>query len=268
MAPRQGGIPIFHSLPGFLILSTALVWPVSFLAAAPVEVRFPEGVARGFLQLRTLDGRIIASGDLLQVARGGEVDSRMVFRFKDKSLFDETVVYTQKSVFAVRSYHLVQRGPAFAEDTEIKLQVASGKYSVKTKSHKDGQEKILDGTLKLPPDVYNGMAATIAKNLPKGAGATFHMVAFTPKPLLIELEIALGKELRMQVGELSKPANHYVLAAHPGPWLEFFGKLFGRMPADSHIWIITDGGVPAFSRYEGPLDPKGPLWRIELTSPR
>src|SRR5207344_3554032 len=98
---------------------------------------------------------LIASGDLLQVGRGGKVESRMVFRFKDGSLFDETVVFSQQRVFAMQSYHLVQRGPAFAEDTEISLQGASGKYYVKTKSHKDGKEEAIDGVLEMPPDVPN-----------------------------------------------------------------------------------------------------------------
>ncbi len=238
------------------------------LAAAPVEVRYAEGVTHGFLQLRTADDVLIASGDLLQTARGGEVESRMVFQFKDGSLFDETVVYTQQRVFAMRSFHLVQRGPAFTEDTEIRLQGASGKYLVTTRSHDNGREETLQGVVELPADVYNGMVATVAKNLPQGSTARVHVMAFTPRPMLIELEIAPGIEHQLKVGELYKPAIHYVLKAHPGPWLEFFGRLFGRMPADSHIWIITAGGVPAFSRYEGPLDPKGPLWRIELTSPR
>ncbi len=249
-----------------LVLLTALVWARP-LAAAPVAVRFVEGVTRGFLLLRTVDGGLIASGDLIQVARGGKVESRMVFQFKDGSLFDQTVVFTQQRVFAMQSYHLVQRGPAFAEDTEISLRRASGKYSVKTKSHKDGREEVINGTLELPADVYNGIVITAVKNLPKGASATVHLVAFTPKPLLIELEIEQAGEHKMLVGELTKAATHYVLKPHPGPWLELFAKLLGRMPADNHVWIVTEG-APAFARFEGPLNPTGPVWRIELVSPR
>jgi len=133
-------------------------------------VRFTEGVTRGFLVLRTLDGGLIAAGDLLQVARGGKVESRMLFHFKDGSLFDETVVFTQQRVFAMHSYHLVQRGPAFADDTEISLQRASGKYSVKNQVPQGRTGGVIDGTLKLPADVYNGIVITAVKNLPKGAG--------------------------------------------------------------------------------------------------
>lgn len=247
-------------------LTLVLQWPWS-LEAAPVPVRFAEGVTHGFLLLHTIDGALIASGDLLQIGRGASVESRMVFHFKDGSLFDETVVFTQQRVFAMRSYRLVQRGPAFAEDTEISLERVSGKYSVKTKSHKNAKEETIKGSLTLPPDVYNGMVTTVVKNLKKGATATVHLVAFTPKPLLIELEIKPIGEHKMLVGQRTITAIHYLLSPHPGPWLEFFATLFGRMPSEYHVWVVTEG-APAFARFEGPLDPTGPAWRIELTSPR
>ena len=172
---------------GLLVLVTMLLSPRP-LPAAAVPVRFVEGATHGFLVLRTVDGVLIASGDLLQVGRGGGVESRMVFHFKDGSLFDETAVFTQQHVFTMQSYHLVQRGPVFPEDTEISLE-RTGKYRVKTKAHKDGREEVLDGTLELPPDVYNGLVLTVAKNLPKGASETVHIVAFTPTPRLIQLEL-------------------------------------------------------------------------------
>ena len=82
------------------------------------------------------------------------------------------------------------------------------------------------------------------------------------------ISVARGTEHKVLVGELEKTAIHYVFKAHPGPWLEVFAKLLGRMPEDSHAWTITDEGVPAFAKFEGPLNPAGPVWRIELTSPR
>jgi hypothetical protein len=251
---------------GLLLLVTVLLWPRP-LAAASVPVRFAEGAMHGFLMLRTVDGALMAPGDLLQVGRGGEVKSRMVFRFKDGSVFDETVVFTQQRVFTMQSYRLVQRGPAFTEDTEISLERASGKYRVKTKARKDGREQVLDGTLDLPPDVYNGMVLLVAKNLPKGASETVHVVAFTPKPRLIQLELAPAGEHKVLVGELTKTATHYVFKPQLGSWVKLFATLLGRVPPDYHAWVVTDE-VPAFVRFEGPLYTMGPVWRIELTSPR
>jgi hypothetical protein len=249
-----------------LVLVTVLLWlrPAS---AAPVSVRFVEGVTHGFLVLRTVNGVPIASGDLLQVQRGRQVESRMVFRFKDGSLYDETVVFTQERVFTMQSYHLVQRGPVFTEDTEISLERASGKYRVNTKAHKDGREQVLNGTLDLPPDVYNGMVITVAKNLPKGASETVHIVAFTPTPRLIQLEFAPEGEQKVLIGDLAKTATHYVLRPRLGTWLKLFATLLGRVPPDSHAWIISDE-LPAFVRFEGQLVSMGPVWRIETTSPR
>jgi hypothetical protein len=249
-----------------LILATLLPWPRP-VAAAPVPVRFAEGVTRGFLLLRTANNVQIASGDLLQVARGGEVECRMVFRFPDGSVWDETVVFTQERVFAMQSYHMVQTGPTFPEDTEISLERASGKYRVKTKARKDGQEKVLDGTLKLPPDTYNGIVLTVAKNLPKGASETVHMVAFTPAPRLIRLELVPAGEHKVLVGGLAMPAVHYVIKPRLGPLIKLFATLLGRSPPDFHAWIVVDT-VPAFVKFEGPLYTTGPIWRIELTSPR
>ena len=258
----------FHgrATAGLLVLLTTLSWQRP-LAAAPIPVRFVEGSLHGFLVLSTPKEVLVASGDLLQVGRDGEVKSRLVFHFKDGSVLDETVVFTQRNVFTMRSYHLVQRGPAFPEDTEISLERASGKYHVKTRSRKDGREKVQDGTLDLPPDVYNGMVLTVVKNLAGGAGETVHMVAFTPAPKLIKLELVPAGEQKILVGGSEKTATHYVLKPMLGIWLKLFAALLGRIPPDNHAWIVT-ADVPAFVKFEGPLYMNGPLWRIELTSPR
>lgn len=251
---------------GLLGVAIMLLWPRP-LAAAPVAVRFVEGVTHGFLLLRTIDGVLIATGDLLQVGRGGEVESRMVFRFSDGSTYDETVVFTQQRVFTMRSYRLAQRGPAFTEDIDISVERASGKYRVKTKGHKDGREEVLEGALDLPPDLYNGMVLTVAKNLGKGASETVRILVFTPTPRIIELEVAPSGEHKMLVGTLTKTAVQYVFKPQLGTWLKLFATLLGRVPPEYHVWIATDE-VPAFVRFEGPLNATGPVWRIELASPR
>jgi len=257
----------FHrTTAGLLVLATALLWPRP-LAAAPVPVRFAEGSLHGFLILSTPAGALIASGDLLQIVRDGEIRSRLLFHFKDGSVHDETVVFTQRNVFTMQSYHLVQRGPVFPEDTEISLERATGKYHVKTRARKDGREKVLTGALDLPPDTYNGMVLTVVKNLSAGAGETVHMVAFTPAPKLIKLKLVPAGEHKILVGGSEKTATRYVLKPILGFWLKLFASLLGRVPPDNHAWIVT-ADVPAFVKFEGPLYLNGPAWRIELTSPR
>ena len=237
------------------------------VAAEPVAVRFSEGVAHGFLALRTPEKGFVASGDLLQVVRRGAVESRMLFRFKDGSVLDETVVFSQEHVFTLQSYRLLQKGPQFSEDSEISLERKTGKYRVKTTARDSGKEAVLEGTLTLPPDTYNGMVLNMAKNLRKGAAATIHVVAFTPTARLIQVEIVPAGEHSVLVGDLAKSATHYVFKPKPGAWLTAISTLLGRTPPDSHAWIVTDD-VPAFVRYVGPLHAMGPVWHLELTSPR
>lgn len=254
------------ALLGLLLLAAMLMWQRPSIAA-PVPVRFSEGVVRGFLVLNSSSGALIASGDFLQVKRGAKVETRTVFHFKDGSLHDETVTFTQQRSFTMQSYRLVQKGPAFGHDLKASLSRASGKYRVQIKTAKDGREKVYEGKLDLPQDVYNGMIPIIAKNLRTGTGESVHMVAFTPAPRVIGLDLVPSGRNKVLVGSLEKSVLHYVLKPKLGLGLKIPATLLGRLPPDNHLWIMTSD-VPAFVRFEGPLYPEGPTWEIELTSPR
>jgi hypothetical protein len=189
------------------------------VAAAPIPVRFAEGVAHGFLVLRDTGGRVLAQGDLLQSPRGTEVDKRMVFHFKDGSVFDEHVVFTQVGVYAMKSYKLTQKGPAFAKDTEVAMEAASGAYRVATTDHSGGKEQVIAGTLTLPADVCNGLLLTVIKDLAKGSGEIVHFVGFTPQPRIIEIEIRSGGRARDPRRRAQRQAMHYLLKPRLGAWL-------------------------------------------------
>lgn len=247
-----------------LSLIAALFCWLSSASAAPVPVRFTEGMVSGFLLLSDISGGRIASGEFLQASQSGEIKSRTLFQFKDGSVHDETAVFTQERRFVLKSYHLLQKGPAFREDLEVSLERSTGKYRVKVKAH-GGPEKLLTGQLDLPLDVYNGMVPSVVKNLAKGARETVHMVAFTPAPRVIELEITPTGEEGVLIGDLRRTATHYLLKPKLR-LLKIPATLLGRMPPDDHIWIIASE-VPAFVKFQGPLATDGPIWRIELTSP-
>ena len=44
--------------------------------AAPVPVRYTRGTVHGLLELHSEDGRVVASGDMVQVAHGSQVTIR------------------------------------------------------------------------------------------------------------------------------------------------------------------------------------------------
>ncbi len=253
-------------VPGLIVLFAVMLcpWPI---AAAPIPVRFAEGSIHGFLILRSQEGKILAQGDLLEVARDGAIQKTTVFRFNDGSVFKETVVFTQQGVYTLQSYRLEQSGPAFTEDVRISLERDTGKYRVESQAHKGGPAKVFEGTLAMPPDVYNGMIPTIVKDLPKGTGETVHFVVFTPEPKIIRIEIAPAGALKVMVGEIPMTAVNYVLKPKLGPWLRILVTVLGRVPQDGHVWII-EGDVPALVGFEGQIYTTDPVWRVELVSPK
>ena len=224
-----------------------------------VPVRWAEGTVHGFLELHAADGALLAEGDLLQVPRDSDLESRLVFHFKDGSLFRETVTFTQHAVFRLLDYRLEQHGPAFPADLDVSLAAgAGGAYDVRTTSHKDGKVQRYSGKLDLPVDIANGLIPVIGKNVDRRAGRTVHIVAFTPKPYVIELEL--------QPSAAEDNVVRFTLKPKLGLLLRVGAALKHQTPPDSYLWILTQD-VPAFVRFQGPMY-SGPIWRIDLTRPR
>ena len=222
-----------------------------------VSVRWAEGTVHGFLELRSQNGALLARGDLLQVPRDSDIESKLVFHFSDSSEFRETVTFTQHGVFRLETYALVQRGKAFDADLDVTLS-QNGAYEVTSRSHKDGKEQRYTGKLDLPPDTYNGLIPVIGKDIDRKTGQTVHVVAFTPKPIVIPLQFVPSAAGTGVVQFTLKPKLNA---------LQRIGAaLTKQTPPDSHLWIVTED-VPAFLRFEGPLY-RGPVWRIDQTSPR
>jgi hypothetical protein len=249
----------------FLVACATLLQPGA-MPAAPVAVRHTEGLLHGFLVLRTLAGDALADGDLTQVARGDRVTIRLVFRFKDGSVHDDTAVFSQRRDFRLLSDHLVQKGPAFQHPMEISIDGSTGQVTVRNTDN-DGKEKVMTERLNLPPDVANGMVLTLLKNIRSDASQTkVSMVAATPKPRLVKLAIAPQGEEPFSVGGSSRKATHYVVKVEIGGAAGLVAPLLGKQPPDTHVWILG-GEAPAFVKSEGPLYFGGPIWQIEPVSP-
>ena len=251
--------PLPRRLIAILLISGAA-------AAAQVAVRHTEGLLRGFLVLRTLEGDTIAGGDLAQASRGDRVTSRMVFHFKDGSLHDETVVFTQRRSFRVLSYHLVQKGPAFRVPMDLSIDGPKGRVTIRY-TDEDGKGKVETERKPLPADIANGMVLTLVKNIAPNAQETIvSMVAPTPKPRLVKLKITrLGQE-PFSAGGLRYEAIHYLVKVEIGGITGMLATMLGKNPPDHHVWVVR-GEVPGFVRAEGSLFLGGPPWRIELASP-
>jgi len=234
--------------------------------AEPVAVKYTEGVVHGFLVLRTLEGTPIADGDMTQVPRGGRVTNHLVFHFRDGSLHDEKVVFTQHGYFRLVSYHLLQKGPSFQRSMEVTLDGASGKVSIRY-TDEDGKEKALTPEVKVPDDVSNGLVFTLLKNIdPKGARTTVSYMVATPKPRLVKFVVTPQGVEPFSIGSSARKANHFQIKVDVGGAAGLVAPFVGKQPPDIHVWI-SEGEAPTFVKSEQPLYEGGPVWRIELATP-
>ena len=244
------------------LAAVCLVAPAG--TADPVPVRFVEGVVHGFLVLSSLNGARLADGDLVQVAHPDRMQVRLVFRFRDGSIHDETAVFSQRGRFRLISSRLVQKGPSFP--TPIDMTIDCAKNLITVRYTDDGEAKVETRNDPLPADVSNGLMLTLLKNIRPAAGAQVSMVAATPKPLLVKLEVTAAGEQPFTIAGSSRKAVHYVVHPDIGGIRGLLASLLDKEPPDSHVWILT-GDAPAFVKAEGPLYAGGPAWRIELAAP-
>jgi hypothetical protein len=240
-----------------LALTLTVSGPVAAFAE-PVAVRFTEGIGRGFPVLRDASGEKIAQGDLVQIARGDRVENRLTFRFRDGSFYDETVVFSQRDVFTLLSYRLVQHGPSFPESLEASVDRDTGRYTVRYKSDEDSPEEVVKGKFEMPGDAYNGLLSTVMKNLPTGGSATVQIIAFTPKPRLVKMLLMPASADTVMMSETAVPSTRFLVK----PQLGLFASLLVAEIPDIKIWV-SGGEAPAFLRFEGPLYFLGPIWRID-----
>lgn len=254
-----------RTLAAGLILATQISRP---LLSEEIAVRHSEGVVRGFLALKSLDGTRLADGDLIQNAHGDRVTSRLVFHFPDGSIHDETVVFTQRGRFRLVSDHLIQKGPTFPHPIESSLDAGSGRVTVRYLNEPD--KKPTDEKMELPADVSNGMMLTLLKNIRADAPlTTVPMVITSPSPRLVklvQLMVSPGGTDSFSVGRATHKATRFVVKVEIGGLVGFLAKLLGKVPPDTSVWIL-EGEAPAFVKSEGPLYAGGPVWRIELASP-
>ncbi len=252
-----------------LAIVIAIVALMSTLAeASPIEVRFPEGVTHGYLLVQSLSGETIGQGEMTQMIGGGDlVENHLVFRFKDGSLHEENVAFSQHGVFTLMSYRLVQRGPFFPEQLDVSIDRNKAEYSVRSKTRVQEKEDVLDGQIDLPKDIYNGMLITVSKNLEKDANEMVSILAFTPAPQIINVQLLALDKGSVHTGELSNKTTQYIFKPQIGMIQKLLGKAAGKLPAHFQYdcWIMANE-TPSFVKFEGPLQLMGPTVRIELAA--
>jgi hypothetical protein len=246
------------------IQSLCILFACSALLATPVAVRHKEGSTHGFLLLRTLEGKTLAAGDLIQVVHDDQVTTELILHFRDGSLHDETTVYSQRTAFHLISDHLVQKGPSFPHAMEVMIDTAKDEFTVHYTDK--GEEKVESQQMEMPEDLANGLMLALVKNIePEALQTVVSMVAATPKPRVVKLLISPSGKHSFSTGGSPRIATGFVIKVEIGGVAGVIAPLVGKKPSDTHIWVY-EGAAPTFLRFEGALFEGGPIWRIELAN--
>lgn len=242
------------------VLSTLAI--AGLVNAEPIPVRYLQGSTHAYVALKTLGGTTLAIGETTQTVRGDRVSSRLVFRFRDGSIDEDTTIFTQRDVFRLVSDHHIQHGPSFPKPIDFLVDMATGDLTSRnedgtvTKEHAD-----------LPADVSNGLPPNLLLNiLPNTPETKISFVAPGKKARVVKISIKPTGDLPFRVGSLRRKATDYTLHVELGGITGAVAPLIGKDPPDYHIWIQS-GTPPAFIREEGPLYEGGPIWRIEQVAP-
>jgi hypothetical protein len=258
----------FRFLPVLIMLNFAVLVLALRLSAhaEPIPVRHVNGTIHGFLELRSAEGRVLASGDVVQVAHGDQITSHVIFHFKDGSVDDETTVFSQHHSFHLITDHHVQKGPSYPHPLDMTIDTRSGVVTVHS-TGKDGKDEASTSHMTLPDDLANGMLSFAIENIPSQAtDAQVSMVVSTPKPRLVKLAISARGEDSFSIGGDTRKANHYAVKIELGGVAGVVAPLIGKQPQDLEIWTVG-GEAPVMVREQGQLFGDGPTWTIELASP-
>lgn len=242
-----------------------LVGTAAGVRGETVAVEYPEGSAHGFLQVSGTDGKVVAGGDLVERTKGDRVTARLVFRFKDGSVDDERVVYSQRGHFRLLTDRHIQRGRSFAHPVDVALDMTTG--IVTTRTGEGGRETAETVHMDLPADLANGMLLMMLKNVsPTTAVTTVSYLAATPKPRLIHLRITPSGETGFVVGGVRHEATRFTVNPELGGIEGMVAPVLGMQPKETEVWI-SGGEVPAFARLKGPTFLGGPQWTVEMARP-
>jgi len=236
-------------------------------SAEPVAVRYLEGLTHGYLSVKTLEGKLIGAGDLIQTVHGARVKSELLLRYRDGSISDETTVFTQQKQFRVETDRLVQKGPSFKTPLEASMDRSRGLVIVKYTNDK-GEQKVEEEKIDFPDDLANGILMPLAKNFIHAGTIpeSVSLIAITPKPMLIKVKFSNAGLEPFSFAGVRRGATHFVLHPDIGGLKGLAAKVFGKQPPDSHIWI-ADGEAPAFVRAATLIATDQPLSVIELSGP-
>ncbi len=230
----------------------------------PIPVRHAVGALHGFPSMSAPDpeGRVIADGELTQEVTGHRVVVHARWRFADGLVAEERDELHAGEALTQERFSWVERRGGL-ETRRFEVDFTRGEATAVTQDGK-GAPRREHARLDLPRDrAFAGYGVALAASqlgLGAGAKAELTLVAFTPAPRAVRLEVRREGEEALPVAGRPIPCDRYTLH----PVLPFPISLVVH-PRDAHLWF-TRAAPPALVRAEQGLVAKGdPPGVIDVT---
>jgi hypothetical protein len=216
-----------------------------------------------FMAARSETGKIIATGEFTQVVQGDEVTMRMIYKFVDGSIDDETTTYRQQGTFRLVRNHHIQKGPFFTKPIDFTVEAATGTVTSRT-IDKNGRIHVESKHMDLPEDLANGIVGTLLLN-----------VTHDTKPFRVEMlaPVGGGRLVRLLISPEDEKTVHLsgqtlkatVFRVHPelGGIVRLIARLLGLQPKDVMVWVL-EGEEPSVAVIVGQLGGYGPVVSSDL----
>lgn len=209
--------------------------------------------------LRTENGKIVASGEMIQTIQGQHVTTELVFHFNDGSIYDEVAVFSQGRNFRLLTDHLKQQGPSFKKTRDVYIDALRGLVKTSTQNGATDEHH-----LQIPDDAANGIILVLIRNISSSTPETVvSLVAATSKPKIVKLKIHPEGEQEFFTSGYQRKAIRYGIHVDIGGLAGAVAPVVGKEPPDTHIWVARSK-VPIAIRFEGPLVEDGPVWIIDI----
>ena len=231
--------------------------------AEPVAVRHIQRPMHRFMAARSETGKIIATGEFTQVVQGDEVTMRMIYKFVDGSIDDETTTYRQQGTFRLVRNHHIQKGPFFTKPIDFTVEAATGIVTSRTVD-KNGRIHVDSKHMALPDDLANGLVGTLLLNVPRNKTPfQVGMLAPVGGGRLVRLLISPEDEQTIQLE--GRPLKAIVFRIHPelGGIVSMIARRIGLQPKDVVVWVL-EGEEPAVLVIVGQLGGYGPVISSDL----
>jgi hypothetical protein len=231
--------------------------------AEPISVRHIQRPMHRFMAARSETGKIIATGEFTQVVQGDEVTMRMIYKFVDGSIDDETTTYGQQGTFRLVRNHHIQKGPFFTKPIDFTVEAATGIVTSRT-IDKNGGIHVESKHMDLPDDLANGIVGTLLLNVPHNT-TPFRVGMLTPVSggRLVKLLISPESEQTVQLAGQTLKATVFRIHPELGGFVRVIARLLGLQPKDVMVWVL-EGEEPAVAVVIGQLGGYGPVVSSDL----